>query len=221
MIAVELCRKLSPMFGLDVNFAVPATGVTVLLGPSGSGKTSVLRAVTGLDRHRGSVRFGSMVWQDATTFVPPHRRRIGYVAQGPSLLPHLSVAGNLAYAERRAGLGRFDRVKVIGQLGIGALLDRHPARLSGGEAQCVALARALLSQPQLLLLDEPLSGLDVEARAALLDEFGMLLRETGLPVLYVTHDPAEAERLAAWTVRLRAGRVESVTKHDYRSAPLS
>ena len=206
-IAVRLAGKPGSNFQLDVDFAVPVTGVTALLGPSGSGKTTVLRALAGLDRHTGKVRFGEQVWQDSATFVPPQHRRIGYVPQGPSLLPHLSVAGNLDYAERRAGSGQFERTSVIDQLGIGALLDRRPARLSGGEAQRVALARALLRQPQLLLLDEPLSGLDVEARGALLDELTALFAESGLPVVYVTHDPVEAERLAARTVRLRGGRV--------------
>ena len=204
-ITVRLTGKLGPEFRLDVDFTIPGAGVTALLGPSGSGKTSVLRALAGLDRHDGEVRFGGMIWQNATVFVPPQHRRIGYVPQGPSLLPHLTVAGNLDYAARRAGAGRFERAGVIDRLGIGALLDRRPARLSGGEAQRVALARSLLRQPQLLLLDEPLSGLDSEARAALLGELAALLRETGLPVVYVTHDPAEADRLAARTVRLRSG----------------
>jgi len=206
-ISVHLAGRLGPNFTLDVDFDTPATGVTALLGPSGSGKTSVLRALAGLDRHAGTVRFGDQVWQDGATFVPPQHRRIGYVPQGPSLLPHLSVAGNLDYAVRRAHPGRFERAAIIDQLGIGALLSRQPARLSGGEAQRVALARALLRQPQLLLLDEPLSGLDGEARDALLGQLAGLLGETALPVLYVTHDPGEAARLAARTVRLQRGRV--------------
>lgn len=205
---MQLRGKLSPAFDLAVDFAVPATGVSAVLGPSGSGKTSVLRAIAGLDRHAGTVRFGDQAWQDGAIFVPPQHRRIGYVPQGPSLLPHLSVAGNLDYAMRRAGAGRFERATIVDQLGIGDLLDRRPERLSGGEAQRVALARALLRQPQLLLLDEPLSGLDSEARGALLDALAILLREAALPVVYVTHDPSEAERLAVRTVRLRGGRVE-------------
>ena len=189
-------------FVRDVAFTVPAGGVTALTGPSGSGKTSVLRAVAGLDRHPGTIRFGDEVWQDARRFVAAHRRRVGYVAQGPSLLPHLTVAANLAYAARRAGPGPFGRDEVIARTGIAALLARRPADLSGGEAQRAAIARALLGQPRLLLMDEPLSGLDAAAREALIGALEAVLGAGALPVLYVTHDAAEAARLATTTVRL-------------------
>ena len=194
-------------FVLEVTFEVPE-GVTALVGRSGSGKTSVLRAVAGLDRHAGSVRFGDEVWQDARLFVAPQRRRVGWVPQGVGLLPHLSVAGNLDYAAKRAGPGRFDRADVIARTGIAGLLERRPATLSGGEAQRASIARALLGQPRLLLLDEPLSGVDTEGRAELLAALEGLLRGLDVPVVMVTHDRAEAERLADRTVRMSGGRVE-------------
>ncbi|QXQ06549.1 ATP-binding cassette domain-containing protein [Sphingosinicellaceae bacterium] len=194
-------------FALDVAFEVPADGVTALVGRSGSGKTSVLRAVAGLDRHRGTVSFNGAVWQDARSFVPPERRHVGFVPQGIGLLPHLSVAANLAYAAKRAPAGPFGRADVVARTGIGALLNRRPITLSGGEAQRASLARALLGQPRLLLLDEPLSGVDTEGRAELLAALEMLLRGLGVPVVMVTHDLAEAERLADRTVQMSLGRV--------------
>lgn len=195
-------------FPLDVAFDWPADGVTALVGRSGSGKTSVLRAIAGLDRHDGEVRFAGEAWQAPGLWVPTERRRIGYVPQGPGLLPHLSVAGNLDYAARRAGPGPFARDDLVVRTGIAALLDRRPATLSGGEGQRASLARALLGQPRLLLLDEPLSGVDSEGRAELLDALEMLLRGLGVPVVMVTHDLGEAERLADRVVRMAGGRIE-------------
>ncbi len=206
-IAVALTGQLGG-FALDLAFAVPATGVTALLGPSGSGKTSVLRALAGLDRHRGSVRVADEVWQDAALFVPAHCRRTGYIAQGQGLLPHLTVAGNLDYAARRAPPGPFARDAVVAMTGIAPLLHRRPARLSGGEAQRGSIARALLGQPRLLLMDEPLTGLDADARSRLLGELAALFARLPIPVFYVTHDPDEARRLATRTIRLRAGRID-------------
>lgn len=194
-------------FALDIAFTVPMHGVTALLGRSGSGKTSVLRALAGLDRHAGSVRFGDTIWQDATTFVPAHLRRAGWVAQGAALLPHLTVAANLDYAARRAAPGPFDRADIVARTGIAAILDRRPATLSGGEAQRAAIARALVGQPALLLMDEPLSGIDADARTGLVDAFAGLFAGLTVPVVYVTHDIAEAERLATRVLRIDRGRV--------------
>ena len=208
MIAVEL-RGQRGDFALDVAFAVPAHGVTALIGRSGSGKTSVLRALAGLDRHVGVVRFGDSVWQDATGFVPAHRRRAGWVAQGSALLPHLTVAANLDYAARRAAPGPFDRAEIIARTGIAAILDRRSATLSGGEAQRAAIARALLGQPALLLMDEPLSGLDTNARAEMVEALAALFAGLSVPVVYVTHDIAEAERLATRVLRIDGGRIDS------------
>ena len=194
-------------FALDVAFEAPATGVTALVGPSGAGKTSILRCLAGLDRVPGEVRLDGVTWQDRTCFVPPHRRRVGGVFQGAGLLPHLTVGDNLAYARRRSPEPA-DPGPIIEATGIAGLLGRRPATLSGGETQRAALARALVGGPRLLLLDEPLSALDWEARGALLDFLAGLLPTLALPVLLVSHDPAEVARLAVHVVRLRAGRLD-------------
>ena len=209
MIAARLAGRLGD-FALDVAFDLPGDGVTGLFGPSGSGKTTLLRCVAGLERIAGTLSFDGESWQDARHFVPPERRRIGYVFQGANLLPHLSVRGNLDYAVRRAPAGAFAFDAVVDRIGIGALLDRTPARLSGGEGQRVAIARALLAQPRLLLMDEPLTGLDTAARADLLDALVELLPTLALPVLYVSHDPAEIARLATRRITLAAGRIAAI-----------
>ncbi len=206
-IAVALDGVVGGGFALRLAFEIPSTGVAALLGPSGSGKTSVLRALAGLDRIAGTIIVDGNVWQDSHTFRPPELRRTGYVFQGTGLLPHLSVAANLDYAERRAPPGPFDRAHVIERTGIAHLLDRRPARLSGGEAQRASIARALLGQPRLLLMDEPLSALDTDARGDLLDWLETLLAGIGIPTLYVTHDKAEAARLAIATLRIDKGQL--------------
>ena len=210
MIAVALAGRIGPDFAVDIAVDLPGEGVTALLGPSGSGKTTLLRAIAGMDRVPGTIVVDGVVWQDAKTFYPPHERRVGYVFQGLGLLPHLSVRANLAYAKKRAGDGPFAFDDIVARTGVGGLLDRSPARLSGGEAQRAQIARALLSQPRLLLMDEPLSALDGEAKAELLAALEGLLAAIPIPAIYVTHDAGEADRLAARTVRLRGGRVEAI-----------
>jgi len=195
-------------FDLDVSIEAPAGAVTALFGPSGAGKTSLLRAIAGLERFAGSCTLAGQVWQDERRFLPPQRRAIGYVFQEASLFPHLSVRQNLDYGRRRAGAATvigFDAAVAL--LGLGPLLARRPGALSGGERQRVALGRALLSQPELLLLDEPLSGLDRAAKDEILPYFEALTQSIALPVLLVTHDIAEVERLADRLILLAAGRV--------------
>jgi molybdate transport system ATP-binding protein len=195
-------------FSLDVDFEAPLAGVTALVGPSGSGKTTVLRCIAGLERLAGRLSVAGEVWQDGRRFLPTWRRPIGYVFQEASLFAHLPVRGNLAYGLKRAGAGDITLADVTDLLGLAPLLDRSTQRLSGGERQRVAMARALLSQPKLLLMDEPLAGLDQEAKDEILPYLERLAAARTLPILYVSHDEAEVARLADRTIRMRKGRVE-------------
>ena len=191
-------------FALDAEFSVPASGVTALFGPSGSGKTTILRAIAGLERLAGRVAIDGEVWQDERRFVPPHRRRAGMVFSGGNLLPHLSVRDNLRFA-RKAGGG--DIEAAIAATGIDPLLGHHPAQLSAGESQRAAIARALSAAPRLLLLDEPLSGLDDDARSRMLDVLGEVFERSGLPVIYVSHARDEIARLTDRVLLIAEGRV--------------
>lgn len=210
MLEVAL-RQRFPGFALDVGFTAPA-GVTALFGPSGCGKSTILAAVAGLLRpEQGRVVLrGEALFDSATRLcLPPERRRCGMVFQDARLFPHLSVATNLRYGARRAppdapGPG-FD--EVVALLGIAPLLERRPARLSGGEKQRVALGRALLARPRLLLMDEPLAALDAARRAEVLPFLARLHALAGPPILYVTHALDEVDALADRLVLLEGGRV--------------
>jgi molybdate transport system ATP-binding protein len=195
-------------FRLDAAFAFEPTGITALSGPSGSGKTSLLRCIAGLSRLSGHLTVAGQVWQDARTFLPPHRRPVGVVFQEASLLQHLSVRGNLAYGAKRtsaqAEIGFDDTVDL---LGLAPLLTRSSANLSGGERQRVALGRALLSQPRLLLMDEPLSSLDAGSKAEILPYLERLHRSLAIPALYISHDAGEIARLADRVLFMREGRI--------------
>jgi molybdate transport system ATP-binding protein len=196
-------------FRIGIDISLPMHGISVLFGPSGCGKTSVLRAVAGLNRIPGRIAVGGQVWQDRDCFVPIHKRALGYVFQEASLFPHLSVRQNLTYGERRVRDAekhiRFD--EVVNLLGIGHLVERSPENLSGGERQRVSIGRALLSQPRVLLMDEPLSALDRMAKDEVLPYFEALHAKLKIPILLVTHDMSELERLADYVVLMRAGRV--------------
>lgn len=197
-------------FQLDVDFSAPSTGVTALFGRSGSGKTSVLRAIAGLAKtHSGTVKINGETWQDAKTFVPPHRRPVGYVFQEAGLFPHLTVQGNLEYGWKRIDKTqrRIDFKQTVELLGIGSLLKRSTYRLSGGERQRVAIARALLTSPHLLLMDEPLSALDHAAKQSIFPYLESLYDEYAIPALYVSHDPNEVARFADRMVVLEQGKV--------------
>jgi len=206
MIDVSL-RGTVGAFAIDAAFTVPAQGVTAIWGPSGSGKTTLLRAIAGLTRLEGHVKIGDDVWQDARRFTPVHKRRVGYVFQEASLLPHLSVRGNLDFALKRNGGHAVDFDALVERLKLAPLLPRSVGKLSGGERQRVALARTLMSAPEILLMDEPLSSLDGEAKAEIVPMIATLSRDTALPVLYVSHDAYEIERLADRTLRLSRGRI--------------
>jgi len=199
-------------FALDVAFTAPDRGVTALFGHSGCGKTTVLRCVAGLNRtEEGYFSLAGEVWRDATIDRPTHKRPIGYVFQEASLFPHLSVRRNLDYGRERAvkrGVSeviRFD--DAVDLLGLTPLLDRDPSKLSGGERQRVAIGRALLAQPRLLLMDEPLAALDRFAKEEILPYLERLRDSLEIPVLHVSHDIAEVERLADHVILIRKGRV--------------
>ncbi len=206
-IEIALAGRLGA-FSLEIDIAAPMRGITVLFGPSGCGKTSILRAIAGLNRLPGRIRIGEEVWQDESRFVPTHRRAVGYVFQEASLFPHLSVRHNLTYGARRTREPTRIRLEeVVGLLGLERLVERDPAHLSGGERQRVAIGRALLSQPRLMLMDEPLSALDRISKDEILPYFEALHAELSIPILYVTHDLSEVERLADHLVILSEGRV--------------
>ena len=200
-------------FSLAVDFSVPASGVTALFGPSGCGKTTLLRAIAGLERLKGgylSVR-GS-IWQDERHFLAPHKRPLGMVFQEASLFAHLNVRGNLEYGLKRLKAGApvisFDQA--VEFLGISHLLARRPDQLSGGERQRVAIGRALLSNPQILLMDEPLAALDRFAKEDIMPYLEQLHGELAIPVVYVSHDIGEIERLAHRMVLMEKGKVAAI-----------
>lgn len=199
-------------FSLDVALTLPGSGVSAVFGPSGCGKTTLLRAVAGLERSAvGYLRVNGHSWQGAGAFLPPHRRPVGYVFQEPSLFPHRRVEGNLRYGLRRnRGDGDAAHLEqAIELLGIRDLLARRPHELSGGEQQRVAMARALAVRPELLLLDEPLAGLDEARRAEILPYLERLHRELALPILYVSHSHDEVARLADHLVLMDDGRAQA------------
>jgi len=209
-VAVDVKNRLGD-FLLEARFE-SAGRLTALFGPSGSGKTSLINLIGGLLRpDQGRIAAEGRVFVDtqAGVFVPKHRRRIGYVFQEPRLFPHLSVRSNLAYGrwftpkgERNEDIGR-----VVDLLGISHLLDRRPAHLSGGEKQRVAIGRALLASPKLLLMDEPLAALDDARKAEIMPYIERLRDETRTPIVYVSHSIAEVARLASDVVVLSGGKV--------------
>ncbi len=204
-------RHAMPGIALDVRFEAPP-GVTALFGPSGAGKTTVLNAVAGLFRAetaRITVNHDVLCDTGRGIWLPPYRRRLGVVFQEGRLFPHLSVEGNLTYGlrVRRERLDRAEFIRVIDMLGIGALLKRRPAALSGGEQQRVAIGRALLARPKLMLFDEPLAALDSARKTEILPYLERIRDEAGVPMLYVSHSASEVARLATTVVVIEAGRV--------------
>src|SRR5262245_7923019 len=200
-----------PSFALTVQQSLALDGITAVCGPSGSGKTTLLRIIAGLEEAaRGTVAFDTTVWQDGKRRVPPHRRRVGYVFQDGRLFTHLTVEQNLRFAldRTRPSAGRrigFD--EVVSALDLRPLLARRAISLSGGEQQRVAIGRALLASPRLMLMDEPLSSLDVNRKREIIPHIERLPSVFGVPVLYVTHDIDEVARLAADVLLLVEGRV--------------
>lgn len=212
MLVGELTLKQGDFLLQSGAFEIETSGVTVLFGRSGSGKSTLLRAMTGLDKHtRGTLSFNSERWQDGAWRLPTPSRDIGFVFQDAVLFPHLSVRGNLEYALKRAPAQADNVLQHLAErVGIAHKLDQSVTTLSGGERQRVAIARALLSKPRLLCMDEPLSALDWRAKGELLPLIEGLARETGLPILYITHAPIEVERLADRVVQMADGRIERI-----------
>jgi molybdate transport system ATP-binding protein len=205
-------RHRFPGFALEASLSAPTPGVTTIFGPSGCGKSTILAAVAGLLRPlEGRILLDGAVLFDSAQgrMVPPEQRRCGVVFQDSRLFPHLSVEGNLRYGLRRAPRDAQgpEMEEVVALLGIGGLLRRRPAALSGGEKQRVALGRALLSRPRLLLMDEPLAALDAGRKAEVLPFLSRLRERLNIPILYVTHALDEVDRLADWLVLMEAGRV--------------
>ncbi len=197
-------------FALDADFSAPASGVTALFGPSGSGKTTLLRCIAGLERASGTLNMNGEVWQDKTTFLPVHQRPLGFVFQEASLFTHLSVRANLEYGWKRIAPAerKVPLEQVVEWLGLSHLIERgDPAKLSGGERQRVAIGRALLTSPRILLMDEPLSALDTRSKQEILPYLERLHLELDIPVLYVSHSMDEVVRLADHLVLMEQGRV--------------
>lgn len=195
-------------FALQVNLSLPSRGITAFFGPSGCGKTTLLRCIAGLEYVPGGyLSIAGEIWQDAKHFLPPHKRRLGYVFQEASLFPHLNVQHNLEYGMRRTGVSQNKIDDAISLLGITHLLGRRPENLSGGERQRVAIARALLVNPGILLMDEPLAALDTARKQEILPYLEQLHEALSIPILYVSHSPDEVARLADHLVVLDRGNV--------------
>ncbi|MBT8456204.1 MAG: ATP-binding cassette domain-containing protein [Rhodobacteraceae bacterium] len=195
-------------FTLEMAAEIPAEGVTAVVGPSGSGKTTLLSALAGLERGvEGRARLADNVWMEGPLNLPPRDRRIGFVFQDRRLFDHMSVADNIAYGAKRRGVPAGTIHALTEALGLGGLLDRRPHTLSGGEARRVSVARAMASAPDILFMDEPLAGLDDDAKAQVLPYISRLVAESGVPVLYVTHSMAEVSQLADRILQVSDGRI--------------
>jgi molybdate transport system ATP-binding protein len=210
MLHVEVAKQLGEFF-IEASFASEGR-VTGLFGASGAGKTSLINMIAGLlTPDRGTIAIDGEMLDDtaARLHIPAHRRRIGYVFQDARLFPHLDVRQNLDYGRRMNGLvpDRVNQSRIVDLLDIGMLEDRRPGQLSGGERQRVALGRALLAQPRLLLLDEPLGSLDEERKAEILPYLMRLRDQANVPMVYVSHDADEMRQLATQVVMLKRGRV--------------
>jgi molybdate transport system ATP-binding protein len=213
MLRVEVFKQLGE-FSIEASFTSEGR-VTGLFGASGAGKTSLINMIAGLLKpDRGFIAIDNETLDDtaARVHVPPYRRRIGYVFQDARLFPHLDVSENLDYGRRMNGLPRdpLSEARITDLLDIGGLKDRRPGQLSGGERQRIALGRALLSKPRLLLLDEPLGSLDEGRKVEILPYLVRLRDEAGIPMVYVSHDAAELRQLATQIVMLRHGRVTAL-----------
>ncbi|WP_226052600.1 molybdenum ABC transporter ATP-binding protein ModC [Dickeya chrysanthemi] len=209
MLQLDFTQQLGDLT-LSVAAQLPASGITAVFGVSGAGKTSLINAIVGLTRpDSGRIQLNDRVLSDREqgVFLPPEKRRIGYVFQDARLFPHYRVLGNLRYGMAATMQAQFD--DIVQLLGIGHLLKRYPLTLSGGEKQRVAIGRALLTAPELLLMDEPLASLDAPRKRELLPYLERLAREVNTPILYVSHSLEEVVRLADGVLILDNGRVKA------------
>ena len=209
MLQVSIQKQLEA-FALQVSFVLASHGITVLWGASGSGKTTLLQCLAGLLRpDAGRIACREAVWFDAERGVclAPERRRLGYVFQDVRLFPHLSVRSNMLFGRRFRGPSGVSFEDVVGLLGLGRLLHRTPSDLSGGEKQRVAVGRALLACPELLLMDEPLTGLGRGKREEIMAYVKAIPERFGVPVLYVTHSDAERRFLADRVLNIEDGKL--------------
>jgi len=197
-----------PDFNFDVDIELPASGITVVFGPSGSGKTTLLRCLAGLEKS-GNMEIAGQVWQDENIFIPINRRAIGMVFQESRLFPHLKVRDNLLYGYKRTPVDsrRLHLEEIVSALSLDKLLDRSIEKLSGGEKQRVALGRALLTSPKLLLMDEPLAALDAQRKTEIIPFIRKVEKELSMPIIYVTHSMSEVLQLVDTMVILKDGKV--------------
>ncbi|NUN06571.1 MAG: ATP-binding cassette domain-containing protein [Bdellovibrio sp.] len=195
-----------PGFALAIEFSISSAAVTVVMGPSGSGKSTFLRCLAGLQVPQGELFFGEEMWQGRQYFKPTHERNLGYVFQDGNLFPHLCVEDNLRMGLKKLTPPRFEWDHVVQVFGLKKILKRTPMSLSGGEKQRVAMARALLSGPDLLLMDEPLSALDTSSKNDLMPFLESMKSEFGVPTVYVTHSILEASRVGDYLLLMDQGR---------------
>lgn len=213
LLSVRTLQK-RPDFMLDVAFESDCA-LTALFGPSGSGKSTILNMIAGIlrpDSGRIVVAGSVLTDTDARIFIPPHKRRVGFVFQDAQLFPHLTVQQNIKFGQwfNRGEKDTLPLDAIVDVLGIGAVLKRRPATLSGGERHRVALARALMSSPRILLMDEPLAALDDARRSEIMGLIERIRDEFAVPIVYVTHRVDEVRRLASRVVRINAGHVVAV-----------
>lgn len=214
MLELDFSQQLGDLL-LDVKTELPASGITAIFGLSGAGKTSLINAIAGLTKpERGRIVLNGRILSDTETliFLPPEKRRVGYVFQDARLFPHYRVKGNLQYGMAPLMRTQFDNIVAL--LGIEALLDRYPLTLSGGEKQRVAIGRALLTAPELLLMDEPLAALDLPRKRELMPYLERLAHNISVPILYVTHSLDEILRLAEKVLVLDDGKVKAMGDVD-------
>ncbi|VAV94453.1 Molybdenum ABC transporter ATP-binding protein ModC, partial [hydrothermal vent metagenome] len=213
MTETDIAIKFSyPGFDLDVRFPLPTRGISGLFGPSGSGKTTLIRCLAGLERPASArIYVGGTIWQSEDIFLPPHKRRLGLVFQDVRLFDHLNVKGNLLFGyNRTAPEDRKIKLEdVLKILALEPLLDKRPEKLSGGEAQRVAIGRALLTSPALLLMDEPLAALGEQHKKDILPYLKKLPRKFGIPLLYVSHDFEEMAALTQHMICLNRGKIQA------------